>query len=86
MAIALFSCKTSEDLTYLKDMNDQELQDHLPKKPADYRIKQNDNLYVKILTHEPGGKQCSFSQNPAVNTIHDRKPTAILWRPDQPVY
>jgi len=53
LAVALFSCKTSEDLTYLKDMNDQELQDQLPKKPADYRIKQNDNLYVKILTMNP---------------------------------
>jgi polysaccharide export outer membrane protein len=50
IAALLYSCKTSEDLTYLKDMNDQELQDYLPKKPVDYRIKQNDNLYVKILT------------------------------------
>lgn len=64
LAIALFSCKTSEDLTYLKDMNDQELQDHLPQKPADYRIKQNDNLYVKIITQNAEVNNL-FSQNPA---------------------
>ncbi|MCK9412258.1 MAG: polysaccharide biosynthesis/export family protein [Prolixibacteraceae bacterium] len=63
LAIALFSCKTSKDLTYLKDMSDQELQDHLPKKPAEYRIKENDNLYVKIVTQNAEVNNL-FSQNP----------------------
>jgi polysaccharide export outer membrane protein len=53
LAIALFSCKTSEDMAYLKDMSDKELQDHIPQKPVEYRIKKDDNLYVKILTTNP---------------------------------
>ena len=53
LAMVLFSCKTSEDMAYLKDMTDQELQDHVPQKPLEYRIKPNDILYVKILTMNP---------------------------------
>jgi len=68
LTIALLSCKTSKDLTYLKDMNDQELQDHLPQKPAEYRIKQNDNLYVKIIT-----------QNAEVNNLFSLNPTTTTY-------
>jgi len=53
LAMALYSCKTSEDMAYLKDMTDQELQDHVPQKPVEYRIRPNDILYVKILTMNP---------------------------------
>jgi len=53
LAMALYACKTSEDMAYLKDMTDQELQDHVPQKPVEYRIRPNDILYVKILTMNP---------------------------------
>ena len=69
LAIALFACKTSEDMAYLKDMSDKELQDHIPQKPVEYRIKQNDNLYVNILTTNPEVNMLfSPSHNPLSST------------------
>lgn len=50
LIVLLFSCKSSEELIYLKDMQDKELLNGIPTTPPEYKIKVSDNLYVKIVT------------------------------------
>lgn len=42
------SCKTSKNLVYLGNTHDQELLEGMPNKISEYKIKQNDNLFVDI--------------------------------------
>lgn len=44
------SCKTKKDLTYLQDLSNQELQEGVPTPAKAYKIKENDNLYIDILS------------------------------------
>jgi len=47
------SCKTGKDLTYLQDLGHLELQEGIPAPPQAYQIKENDNLYIDILSMNP---------------------------------
>ena len=46
--IALNSCRTKKDLTYLADMQNDSLLKNLPVEASDYLLKPNDNVYVNI--------------------------------------
>jgi polysaccharide export outer membrane protein len=46
--IALNSCRTKKDLTYLADMQNDSLLKNLPAEATDYLLKPNDNVYVNI--------------------------------------
>jgi polysaccharide export outer membrane protein len=51
--LSFVSCRTSEELVFLKDMEDHEIQEGLPVAIPDYRIQVNDNLYVNIQSMNP---------------------------------
>jgi len=47
------SCKTSKDMVYLNNTNDQEVLEGIPGRISEYIIKTNDNLYVDIQSMSP---------------------------------
>ncbi len=48
-----FSCKPTKDFICLTDLNNQEIQKGIPIPAMDYKIKENDNLYIDIQTMNP---------------------------------
>ncbi len=47
------SCKTKKNLTYLRDLENQEEQVGIPAPTTIYKIKSSDNLYIDIQTMNP---------------------------------
>lgn len=48
-----FSCKTSKNLVYLNNTQDDELLVDMPESTDEYKIKVNDNLFVDIKSLSP---------------------------------
>ncbi|WP_430937009.1 polysaccharide biosynthesis/export family protein [Saccharicrinis sp. 156] len=58
MACLYTSCTTKKKLTYLTDLDNMEIKEGIPTLATEYKIKENDNLYIDIQT-----------MNPEVNTL-----------------
>ncbi|WP_066627316.1 polysaccharide biosynthesis/export family protein [Labilibacter marinus] len=59
------SCKSNKELTYLSDIENEELQEGIPAPASIYRLRENDNLYVDIQTMNP---EINALFNPAKGT------------------
>ncbi|TKG95365.1 polysaccharide export protein [Puteibacter caeruleilacunae] len=65
LGLYLSSCKTSKDMVYLNDIQDQEFQAGVPQPFAEYKVKVNDNLYIDVQSLSP---EINALFNPAKNT------------------
>lgn len=50
MAISMTSCRSTKEITYLSDMQDDALEDNLPSESPKNLLKKGNNLYINIQT------------------------------------
>lgn len=81
VVMSLISCRSNQDLVYMKDVEEEVLAPEYITKVPEYRIKTNDNLFVSIKSMNP---EISQLYNPA-QSIGGQQGTQNLYSqlPDQ---
>lgn len=71
--LAFFSCRSSQELVYMKDFSNQEIIKHLPLEDTEHLLKTGDILYVSIKSMNPEVNQVfnpeSVMENGGVNSF-----------------
>ncbi len=71
--LAFFSCRSSQELIYMKDFSNQEIIKHLPLEDTEHLLKTGDILYVSIKSMDPDVNQVfnpeSVMENGGINSF-----------------